>query len=54
MDDELVNQVLREQAVKRGEIVEIEDDRDEEEEEPEIMTREILSSIGKLRKALLL
>ena len=51
-DDELVSEVLREQAIEKGEIVEVEDD-EYEEEEPEMAVREILLSISKLRKALL-
>ena len=51
-DDELVGEVLREKAIEEGEIIEVDDD-DCDEEEPEMVTREILSSIGKLRKALL-
>jgi hypothetical protein len=52
-DDELVAKVMREQAIERGEIVEKEDDKCEKEEEPEMTTREITSSITKLQKALL-
>lgn len=52
-DDELVADVLREQAIERGEVEETEEIESEEEEEPEMTTREILSSIGKLRKAFL-
>jgi hypothetical protein len=54
-DDELVGEVLREQAIEKGEIVEIEDDEcDDEEPEMTSMTAgEILTSISKLRKALL-
>jgi len=53
-DDELVAEVLREQAIERGEIVpEKEDDECEEEEDPEIGVKEILASMTKLRKALL-
>jgi len=51
-DDELVAEVLREQAIERGEIVE-EDDECDEEEEPEMTIKEILSSVTKLRRALL-
>ena len=51
-DDKLVSEVLREQAIEKGEIVEVEDDECEEEE-PEMAVREILLSISKLRKALL-
>jgi len=51
-DDELVAEVVREQAIERGEIVEKEDEECEEEE-PEMTTREIMSSITRLRKALL-
>ena len=42
-DDELVAEVLREQAIERGEIV-----PEKEEEEPEIGVKEILASIVKL------
>ena len=52
-DDELVAEVLREKVIEEGEIVEVEDN-DCNEEEPMMGTGEILSSIGKLRKALLL
>ena len=53
-DDELVAEVLREQAIERGEIVEVEDDECEGEvEEPEMTTREVLLSIRKLRRELL-
>ena len=50
-DDELVAEVQWEQAIERGEIVEVEDDEPEcdEEEEAEMMTKEILSSMIKLR-----
>ena len=51
-EDELVAEVLREQAIERGEVVEVDDD-ESEEDEPSMTTKEILSSIGKLRKALL-
>ena len=51
-DDKLVAEVAREQAIERGEIVEPEDDECEDEE-PEMTTREVMSSITKLRKALL-
>ena len=51
-DDELVAEVLREQAIERGEIVEREDEPNEEEE-PEMSIKEILSSVTKLRRALL-
>lgn len=51
-DDELVAEVLREQAIERGDIVEIEDEY-EEEGEQDMTNKEILSSIGMLRKALL-
>jgi hypothetical protein len=52
-EDELVEEVLREQARERGETVETDDDECDEEEEPEMTTKEILSSITKLRRALL-
>ena len=49
-DDELVAEVLKERAIERGEIVE-EDECDQEE--PEMTIKEILSSVTKLRRALL-
>ena len=52
-DDELVAEVAREKAIERGEIIEVEDDEGEEEEEPGMSIREIMSSVTKLRKALL-
>lgn len=52
-DDELVAEVLREQAIEKGEIIEVEDDECEEEEEPEMAASEILLSISKLQRALL-
>ena len=52
-DDELVMEVLTEQAIEKGEIVEKEDDVCDEEEELE-MTKEILSSVIKLQWAFLL
>ena len=52
-DDELVADVLREQAIERGEITEKEDDECKEDE-PEIGVKEILASMTKLRKVLLL
>ena len=52
-DDELVAEVAREKAIERGEIIEVEDDEGEEEEEPGMSIREIMSSITKLQKALL-
>jgi hypothetical protein len=52
-DDELVAEVLREQAIESGEIIEVEDNESEEDDEPEMTTNEILLSISKLRKALL-
>lgn len=51
-EDELVAQVLREQVLERGGIVENEEDECEEEE-PEMATSEILLSMARLRKALL-
>jgi len=51
-DDELFAEVMREQAIERGEIVE-EDDECDDEEEPEMTTKEILSSMAKLRRTLL-
>ena len=47
-DDELVAEVLREQAIERGEIVEIEDDDECEEGEPAMTMREVLLSVSKL------
>jgi hypothetical protein len=41
-DDELIAEVLREQAIERGEIIEVEDD------ECEMAPSEILLSISKL------
>ena len=48
-DDELVAEVLREQAIEKGGIEEVEDN-ESDEEAPAMATCEILSSIGKLRK----
>lgn len=53
-DDELVAEVLREQAIERGGIEEKEDESEgEEDEEPEMGIREVLVLITKLRRALL-
>lgn len=53
-DDQLVAEVLREQAVERGEIVEEEDDScGDEEAESEMSTRDVLLCMTNLRKALL-
>lgn len=52
-DDELVAEVLRERAIEKGEIVEVEEDEHEEDEEPAMTMREVLFSISKLRQALL-
>ena len=46
-DDELVAEVLKERAIEMGEIVEVDED-DSEDDEPEMSTREILSSISDL------
>ena len=51
-DNELVAEVLMEQAIERGEIVEKEDDECDEEES-EMMIKENLSSVTKLQRALL-
>ena len=51
-EEELVAEVLREQAVERGDIVEVIEDKCEEDE-PEMTTREILSSMMRLHRALL-
>ena len=50
-DDELVAEVLREQAIEKGEIAKKEDDECGGEEEPEMGIKEILASMTKLRKA---
>ena len=53
-DDELVAEVLREQAIERGEIEEKGDSSEgEDDEEPEMGVREVLASMAKLRKTLL-
>ena len=52
-DDELVAKVMEEQAIERGEIVGKEDDEGAKEEELAMTTREIMSFITKLWKALL-
>ena len=52
-DDELVAEVLKEQAIERGEIVEEEEEDECNQEEPEMTIKEILSSVTKLRRALL-
>ena len=54
-DDELVAEVLKERALERGEIVEEEEEEEDEcdQEEPEMTIKEILSSVTKLRRALL-
>ena len=51
-EEELVAEVLREQAVERGDIVEVIKDECEEDE-PEMTTREILSFMMRLHRALL-
>jgi len=45
-DDELVAEVPREQAIEKGETIEVEDDECEEEEEPEMRAREIGQDAG--------
>jgi hypothetical protein len=52
-DDELVAEVLREKAVRKGGIIEVEDDECEYDEVPEMSTKEILLSIGQLQSAFL-
>jgi hypothetical protein len=52
-EDELVAEVLRERAIEKGDVVEVEDDKSEGEDEPVMTTKEILLSAGQLQRALL-
>ena len=52
-DDELIAEVLREKMVERGEVGEMDDESEWEEDEPEMKVKEILASITRLRRAFL-
>ena len=52
-EDELVAEVLREQAIEKGDVVEVEDDESDGEEELAITTKETLLWMGRIRRLLL-